>query len=67
MSLADIIGKKYKLASSDNFDGYMKALGKYANFKCLIFVDYKVCTNFNIFFERRLLSKVRLNCFNNSI
>lgn len=28
MGLTDFIGKKYKLATSEKFDEYMKALGK---------------------------------------
>lgn len=36
MSLNGIFGKKYKLESSDNFDNYMKKLGK-------IFIVFTLC------------------------
>lgn len=29
MALDSLLGKKYKLATSEKFDEYMKALGKY--------------------------------------
>lgn len=39
MGLVDIIGKKYKLDSSENFDAYMKALGKYIFIYVIIFFN----------------------------
>jgi hypothetical protein len=33
--MADFLGKKYKLESSENFDEYMKAIG---NVLCIVFL-----------------------------
>lgn len=34
--MQDFLGKKYKLASSENFDEFMKALGKYKKIENLL-------------------------------
>lgn len=41
MGLAEYVGKKYKLSTSENFDEYMKALGKYTFYvKSILIVEY---------------------------
>lgn len=48
MGLADCIGKKYKLATSENFDEYMKALGKYTFYEKSIVIVMRKEYNRNI-------------------
>lgn len=51
MGLVDFVGKKYKLDKSENFDAYMKALGKAIYYSLISFLFYINC----IFFIKNIV------------